>query len=499
MTNLIITQKDQTHLIVRTDDESMRKNLVKYFSYEVKNYKYTPRYKNSRGRWDGRQSLYTEATGLLLIGLYHHLINFSDNNNLNVISDYEAPCNNITIEETLNFIDKLNVQSNGASMELYDYQIEAIHQSLKYERILLLSPTSSGKSVILYGIVRALLRKNLKILICVPSTSLVTQLASDFKDYSSKSKWDVDTHFNFIYYGTERNLEQSAISTWQSATKLSKEQLESYDVIIADEVHTFDAKCTSALVKSCSNAKIRIGCTGTLADTKTPITQLQGLFGHVLKTISVRDLIDSGRAAKPIYHTAVLKYPEAIKNDVDIADYHKEMEWLIGSVERQRCVTNLANKLSGNTLCIFNYVDGHGRLLYNMMKAKLTNKIVLFISGETPVVERDRIKELFKTHNNILLVASAGTFSTGLSIKQIDNLIVTSPTKSRIRFFQTLGRILRMCEGKTTANVFDIIDDIRHNNKINYTFRHGRERMLMLESENIDYDIVEVDMQKYYN
>lgn len=499
MVTLTIDKLDETHIIVRVDDESVRHDLDTYFCYKQVNYQYTPQYKKSKGRWDGATHLYSIPTGKLLSGLYWHVIKFANNHKLTVISSYKPTIEDITIEDTLKFIDKLNIHSDGKPIEVHDYQIEAIHYTLKYNRALLLSPTSSGKSLIIYALVRAYLRKKKRILIAVPSTMLVNQLISDFKDYSSEVSWDSEKACTSVFYGSEKDFGKAVvIGTWQSLVKLAPVYLKTFDCIIADEAHGFKSAIVSGLIKSCTNATIRIGTTGTLDGKILSSIYLQGLFGATYRTISIRELIDSGRVATPNIHCAVLKYPKEIVKSCNISDYQEEMDWIVTSEARMKFITKLANKCVGNTIVLFQFVDKHGKPLFEMMEKHLKNKLVLYISGETDLDNREDIKLLFRTRNDIVLIASYGTMSTGVSIKEIYNLILGSPNKSRIRLWQSIGRALRLCLGKLVANIFDISDDLRYDNKINYTFKHARERALEYENEKIDYQINEVDLSKYY-
>lgn len=499
MINLTIDKQDETYLIVRVDDDAMRKNLDQYFCYKPKNVQFTPRYKAAKGKWDGSTHLYNVPTGKIFSGLFWHIVKFAEDNDLNVVYNYVPETNNVTIEQTINFIDRLKMHTSGVPLEVYDYQIEAVYHTLKYSRALLLSPTSSGKSAIIYVLVRALLSKKKRILISVPSTMLVNQLIDDFKDYSSEVSWDAEKACTSVFYGSEKDFgKEVVIGTWQSLVKLDKTYLETFDVIIADEAHGFKADVVSGLIKSCKNAQYRIGTTGTLDGKILSAIYLQGIFGAIHKTISIRDLIDSGRVATPIIHCAALNYPLEVRKTVDISDYQVEMDWLVTCEARMKFITNLASKCKGNTLVMFQFVEKHGKPLYEMMKTHLKNKTVLYISGEVDLDDREDIKTLFKERNDIVLVCSSGTMSTGVSIRQIDNLILGSPSKSRIRLWQSIGRVLRLYLGKTHANIFDISDNLKHSKKVNYTWIHAKERALEYENEKIDYNITEVEMSRYF-
>ena len=499
MITLTIDQIDETHLCVRVDDDSMRKNLDQYFCYKPKGIQYSPKYKAAKGKWSGDTHLYNMPSGKILSGLFWHVVKFAEDNELNIVYNYVPTKENISLDDTISFIDKLNIHAHGNPIEVYDYQIEAVHHTLKHSRALLLSPTSSGKSNIIYMLVMAYLRKKKRILIAVPNTMLVNQLIGDFVDYSSQISWDAEKACTSVFYGSEKDFgKEVVIGTWQSLVKLAPAYLETFDVIIADEAHGFKADVVSGLIKSCKNAKVRIGTTGTLDGKVLSAIYLQGLFGAIHKTISIRELIDSGRVATPIIHCAALEYPAAAYEHVNMKEYQEEIDWLVTNNERMKFITNLANKTKGNTLVLFQFVDKHGKPLYEMMKTHLKNKQIVYISGETNIDDREDIKELFKNHDNLVLIASYGTFSTGVSILNIMNLILASPVKSRIKLWQSIGRILRLCYGKTHANIFDISDKLKQGKVVNHTWRHAKERALEYENERIDYNVSKVDMSRYF-
>ena len=158
-------------------------------------------------------------------------------------------------------------------------------------RALLLSPTASGKSLIIYLLFRQLHEyQNLKGLIIVPTTSLVEQLFSDFGDYNDGT---METLVHRIYQCKEKETDKPlTISTWQSLYKMPKEYFEQFDYVIGDEAHNFKAQSLTTILTNCVNAKYRIGLTGTLDGTKTHKLVLEGLFGPVRKVITTNELIN---------------------------------------------------------------------------------------------------------------------------------------------------------------------------------------------------------------
>lgn len=458
----------------------------------MKNHKYTPQYKRSGGKWNGMISLYSIPTGLILVGLYHHVLKFCDDHKIQVVSEYEPTNNNLDLDDVIGYVDSLNAHSDGKKLVARDYQLSAIFHCLRYGRALVLSPTSSGKSFILYCLILAYIAKGKKILLVVPSTMLANQMQKDFMDYSSHNNFDVSKFSTTAYYGAEKAYDkQLVISTWQTAYKLDPHFLSTFDVILGDEAHLYSSKEISGLVKACTKADVRIGMTGTLTGEKLATIHLQGVFGPIQRMITIRDLIDRGEVAKINLHAKVLRYDPKTYNSVDLTVYKTELDWIVNNEARQHYVVDLAGECKGNTIVLFNFV-AHGKSMYEHAKKTLKGKNVVFISGDVKLDERENIKVMFKTEKNLVLFATYGTFSTGISIKQIHNIVLASPTKSPVRLWQSIGRGLRMIDNKLSVNVFDLSDNLTKSKIPNHTYKHAKIRAEMYESEKIAFDITEV-------
>ena len=154
----------------------------------------------------------------------------------------------------------------------------------------------------------------------------------------------------------------------------------------------------------------------------------------------------------------------------------------------------LAKDLRGNTLVLFNYVERHGIPLYDLLNSNVTQPVHL-VHGGVDTEDREEIRELTEVSDNSIIVASYGTFSTGINIKNLHNVIFASPSKSRVRNLQSIGRVLRKGENKSQATLYDIADDISKNSFRNYTLKHLIERVKVYNEEQFDYEIIDVKLR----
>ena len=369
-----------------------------------------------------------------------------------------------------------------------DYQIDAVYEALRYNRKLLISPTASGKSFMIYSVVRYHVARGNKILLVVPTTSLVEQMYKDFKDYG----WDPENHCHRIYAGRERvNTNEVTITTWQSVYQLDRSFFEEYDVIIGDEAHLFKSKSLVGIMDKLHHAKYRYGFTGTLDGTQTHKWVLEGLFGPSYKVTGTKKLIDEGHLASLDIQCLVLKYRPK-KFDT----YEDEIQHLISHEMRNKFITNLSCDMKGNTLVLFSRVESHGAILYEMINNKVSEgRRVFFIHGGVGAEDREQVRLITESQQDAIIVASYGTFSTGINIKNLHNVIFASPSKSRIRNLQSIGRVLRKGKDKVSAKLYDIADDFTINSRKNYTLNHFIERIKIYVSEQFNYDILTIDIK----
>ena len=493
--NVIISKKNEVYAKVNCERHILQE-MSEYFTFFVPGYTFVPAYKNRI--WDGKIRLLNLQTQQIYLGLLPYVEQFCEDREYTY--EYE---DGIELQDEYSeyyakkFITQLNPHARGEPIEVREHQIAAYIHAMQNRRTLLLSPTASGKSLIIYLIFRQLWQyQKLKGLVIVPTTSLVEQLFSDFGDYNNGS---MEEHIHRIYQGKEKVTDKPlTISTWQSLYKMPKEYFEQFDYVIGDEAHNFKAQSLTSILTACVNAKYRIGLTGTLDGTKTHKLVLEGLFGTVRKVISTKELIDKGEVSNFDIKCLVLKHNEEISKLYKEKTYAEEIQYLISNEARNKFVKNLAVSLGKNTLVLYQMVDKHGKILYDMIKNTklLGDRKVFFVHGGVDATDREEIRRIMEIENDAIVVASFGTFSTGINIRNLHNIIFAMPTKSSIRTLQSIGRGLRQSEGKEIATLYDISDDMRYKKHMNYTLKHFVERVKIYTEEQFPFKIYNINLKE---
>ena len=452
--------------------------LNEYFTFEVPGAKFMPSVRNKF--WDGKIRLFNTMTCLIYAGLNKYIEEFAEKRNYQIeyISDFSAE--EFSVKEANEFISTLKIPEK---FERRDYQIDAFVYGIRNRRALMLSPTASGKSFIIYLITRYYAKRTL---IIVPTTSLVSQLASDFADYGFVS----DEFVHRIYEGQDKQTNKPiTISTWQSIYKLPKSYFVQFDLAIGDEAHLFKAKSLTTIMEKTANCRYRFGFTGTLDGSQTNKMVLEGLFGPVYTVTTTAELMEKNHVANLKIKALVLGYKEEERKLVKNMSYQDEVDFIVRHDERNKFIRNLALSLEGNSLILFQFVEKHGKMLFDMIKDKDESRPIFFIHGGVDGDEREAIRHIVERESNAIIVASYGTFSTGVNIRNLHNVVFSSPTKSRVRTLQSIGRGLRIGAEKSSVVVYDIADDLKHKTKMNFTLLHFMERLNIYNSESFDYKI----------
>jgi len=487
MSHLIISKKNEVYLHIKAEPH-IYYELRDAFQFEVPNAKFSPAYKNKW--WNGRIYLFNVDTREIYIGLLDRIIRFCEDHQYT----YEFADNKFygLPFEINDRISKEGVKDYMTAISRHaprDYQVEGVYDALRHNRKLLISPTASGKSLMIYSVVRYYVEKQQNILIVVPTTSLVEQMYKDFADYG----WDVGSYCHKIYAGKERETDsQVIITTWQSIYKLPKQYFARFNVVVGDEAHQFKSKSLISIMTKLCDAKYRFGFTGTLDGSQTHKWVLEGLFGPSYKIINTDELMKKGHLAKLDIKILLLKHPPS-RFEV----FEDEVQYIINHSKRNNFIKNLTLDLKGNTLVLFSRVEGHGQPLYNLINNdKIDDRHVFFIHGGVETEEREKVREITEKENNAIIVASYGTFSTGINIRNLHNVVFASPSKSRIRNLQSIGRVLRKGDNKVKATLYDIADDISYKSRKNYTLNHLIERIKIYNEENFNYDIINITLKE---
>ena len=468
-----------------TSERNISQELSDYFTFYVPGYQFTPAYKSRY--WDGKIRLLDLRTMLIYRGLIAYIEKFCEERKYTLDIDIELRTSKIfSLVEAKEFVDTLKLPH-----EVRDYQLNSFVHAIRNKRLLLLSPTASGKSLILYCIIRHLQIENERGLLIVPTTSLVEQMYKDFQDYG----YDSEQYCHRQYSGKEKHTNKFlTITTWQSIYKNPQEYFEQFDFVVGDEAHQFKAKSLATILSGCTNAGYRIGCTGTLDGTQTHRLVLEGLFGPVYQATTTKELMDNKHLAEFKIKCLILKYPETVCKQSRDWDYNTEVDYIVLNKARNEFIKNLVLSLEGNTLILFQFVEKHGKDLHSLIKEHTKNRHVFFVYGGTDVEVRESIRAITEKEKDAIIVASYGTFSTGVNIRNLHNIVFASPSKSRIRNLQSIGRGLRIGDNKQEATLFDISDDFRIGKHTNYTLKHFVERVKIYDEEKFNYKFYNIDL-----
>ncbi len=451
---------------------SIAREVSERFTFEVPGAKFMPAFRSRV--WDGKVRLFNARNYTMYAGLAHNVRDFLEGGGYHVTADDDLVAEDeISLIEIKEFIDDLKLP-----VEPRDYQVRALALAIRMKRAMLISPTASGKSMVAYLISQWFGGKTL---IVVPTISLVMQMVKDFQDYGYLGP------IHGIRGGQEKVASDGVtVSTWQSVYDMGESFFSQFDTVIGDEAHLFKAKSLVSIMTKMPTTKYRFGMTGTLDGAEVNELVLEGLFGRVERLVKTKELMDAGHVADLSIKVLVLKHDQSMPRD---ASYQDEIERIVSSNARNRFIRNLALSLKGNTLVLYALVEKHGQVLHDMIKAKGEGRSVYFVAGDTEAEDREAIRAMAESTSDNIIVASYGTFSTGINIKNLHNIIFASPTKSRIRTLQSIGRGLRKGDDKESCTLFDVADDMSSKTSRNYTLNHLIERIKMYNQEGFKYEM----------
>ena len=464
------------------------------FKFLVPGYKFMPGFKN--GSFDGYINLFNLGSRTMGAGLLGRLQKFLDDR------DYEYTVDTMDCEDKLNlddsnvleYMESLNLHARGEPLVIRNYQVLGVKTALNERTCILNATTGSGKSMILYSISRYITETlGGRVLVIVPTVGLTTQLKSDFKDYSSHNGYDVESNFHMISGGIDKNVNKKiVVSTFQSLKDIPAAWLNSFMAIIADEGHKITAGSFKAIYDKASKVPYRLACTGTVHDTKCNLLQMESITGPVFEIATAKDLI----AAKQLVPLKVkgisLNYPKDICKQFTKVEYEDEIKWVTTNPKRNNFLTKLAISCKGTTLVLFRFVE-HGKLLYNKIKEAVGDtREVYYVDGEVGKDDREKFR-LASSMSDAILVFSYATSSAGINMPALENIIIAHPIKSRITYLQSIGRGLRLKEGKEFCTLYDIGDNLSHKSKVNTTYSHFGHRLETLAKEGYEFTITNVE------
>jgi superfamily II DNA or RNA helicase len=491
MEKIVVSKVNDVHMRIECESGA-RQELADYFTFYVPGYKFMPAFKNKM--WDGKIRLYDLRSNTLYVGLLSYVKKFAEEREYEVEVNFPSQITKVNEEDLQTFVTKfLHLPFTPR-----DYQYEAATHGLRNKRALLVSPTASGKSLIIYILLRFYMNvlKGKRLLLIVPTTSLVEQMRSDFLTYAQNDDSFDESIIHTIYSGKEKDTQAPiVITTWQSIYKLPKTWFEPFRMVVGDEAHTFQAKSLSSIMEKLVDCPYRFGLTGTLDGTLTHRLVLEGLFGPVYQVTTTKALMDADQLAKLDIKCLVMKYSDEECKSVKDKTYAEEIDFIIAHQKRNNFIKNLTIDQKGNTLVLFNRVDKHGKPLFKLIReAAGEGRNVFYVSGETDVTDRETIRAITEKEKDAIIVASLGTFSTGINIRNLHNIVFASPSKSQIKVLQSIGRGLRKADDGRDTTLYDISDDLHWKTKKNFTLIHAGIRIQIYSKEQFNYKIHEVKL-----
>lgn len=357
---------------------------------------------------------------------------------------------------------------------------------------------NSGKSILIQLIQEYFRREDKKGILLVPNVNLLEQFYNDIKDYNLIDLAN-DTELIGGDYSVKDVSELTktlTISTWQSMQNFEG-SLEGLDFVMQDECHRFASEVTSDIVQKTVNAEFKYGFTGTLPDDKSKMMTLLGLFGAPKTYIRTQELIELGLGTPLRVNSIILQYSDETKNKIKkLKRFPSQFKFLREHEPRNEFITNLSSKLKGNSLILFSMTD-HGKDLFlRIFKSKFPEvpdediKItgrdsyefqkkygVYFINGEDDQKTREKTRLILEESEGATLVQNYQVLSTGVNIRKLHNLVLASPLKSFTTISQSIGRLVRLHESKSEANIYDIVDDLGTRTFTGPFWRQYQERL----------------------
>jgi superfamily II DNA or RNA helicase len=515
-----VTEDKRFIQLVDFSMNSERASLFSYFKRKSKKAAFNVLV--DRGIWDGTDSFITKD-GKIGIGLWKEIYKFSELYGVDCDIEGLEPLLNLGLdrEKYLKYVDSLLsgvVDEKGDAIVARDYQVEGAFRAIKHRFCTEELATSAGKTLIFY-IYNSFLRDGKKIdslnkaLIIVPNISLIGQTAEKFELYSvGKKPWKIcliggNTRFN------EETFTHSeiVISTYQSLQNLPKEIFKSFISVGVDECHKSRGNTIKEILNSCKNWQYKLGLSGTVKidEEYSDFFKMQESVGPLVMVLSAKHLMDHGYSPNIKIKMLSLKYRKddpylqkywALKKDgakmyKNAKDYGRDMlaierGFIFESKERLDFINDLVKKLEKNTLILFSDVkNGYGKKI--QQKLLEWNHNTFYIDGEVESEFRDQYKETMESQDSVVIVASFGTFSTGIDLKRVHHIIFAESTKAEITVRQSIGRGMRKLAEKNKVIIWDLVDQLD-----GYMVKHAEKREEIYRDQEFGIEKKEIDLSK---
>jgi superfamily II DNA or RNA helicase len=459
-------------------DQSQRKEIEDRFSFKVPHYVPSKAQFAWLKRRNMKQPLLTEG-GCLPIGLLPDLSSFLDHQEYGYKIEGNFGSTNFSEIEALEFVKSLNLPDK---YEVRDYQLKYFVKGVRNRRMICIAPTNAGKTLLTYLFFRYF---NCKMLITVPSTTLVWQTIQAFKDYG----YEGDGVHGVVAGIAKETRKLCTISTWQSIQEQDRTFFEQFEAVLGDEAHTNAGQKLQSIMNMLTNAKFRLGLTGSMPDEPLYKNIIVGCFGPVMTFITNEEMIHRGFSSECVIKMIRLNH----NVDLDSPwDYETERDWLLKNENRNEFIVNLVLSLKGNTFVMFKNIS-HGKHLYGRLKAR-ADIPTYYVAGETSTADRQKLIKLVETSKDSITVAST-VFATGVDISSIDNMVIVHPSKSKVKLLQTVGRGLRKNVNKPLLTYIDLWDKVASSEEVvNTTMNHAAERGRIYKREKFKVKTYSVNL-----
>jgi len=393
--------------------------------------------------------------------------------------------------------------ANHPDIKPREYQVDAAFKILKYRRCLAELATSAGKTLISFMVVAYLMEKleKKKILFIVPNVQLVLQATGDFEQYNYKSR--VQLKVQQIYSGVKiRKSSNIVIGTYQSLVKKEADYFEQFDVVMVDETHKAKAASIQKITDKCWHCDYRFGLSGTIPKRGTvDRLTLMSAMGPLVTQVRAAQLQEEGHISNCKVIQLQMEYAtdeqkdafwQLSRNYVDRKNlFSLEQNFINQSDKRLDFISKVIGKTNSNSLVLFHKI-AYGEKIYNKLR-EITDKKIYYVDGTISKDIREEFKQRMEKGEDIIIVASYGTFSTGISINKIHNIFFAESFKSEVIIRQSIGRGLRKHHSKSHVKIYDFVDDFRYTNDgtewMNYVYRHGIERRKIYKEQKFPCEV----------